>query len=209
MDSADKPRAPKPPKDRHPALKGTAVGVWCPEAVGKVPGYPRTAEAFEARCGQLRVNSTRARARGRLTRLGVPNGYAGRRVEASEIRRNSRNAAEWLMEDGPFRGLADCREARIAFTAALAIILDTTLPNPPPPRDDPDLHGVHRPEAGGTPRRGECRGAVGVPTAVDGAGEGRSGGRGGPGDQSERIMLRRNGVSLEEKNGLSDPVRSR
>ncbi len=28
-------RHPREPRDRHPALKGWTVSVWCPDAVGK------------------------------------------------------------------------------------------------------------------------------------------------------------------------------
>lgn len=91
-------RHPREPHDRQPALKGWPVGVWCPDAVGKVRGYPRTQETFNRQRARLRANSEGARAAGTLVRTGVPNGFAGRKAEIPAIRRNSRTAAERLVE---------------------------------------------------------------------------------------------------------------
>jgi hypothetical protein len=89
---------PREPHDRHPALKGWPVGVWCPAAVGKVRGYPRKQQTFDRQRARLRANSERARAAGKMVRTGVPNGFAGQKAEIPEIRRNSRTAAERLVE---------------------------------------------------------------------------------------------------------------
>lgn len=123
-------RRPKPePKDRHPALRGTPVGTFCPTAVGLVRGYPRTEEAYRRQCERLRQNSANARARGRLNRRGVPNGWAGRRDEVTEIRRNSHTEAERIVEVVmPEAESEDDEYAAIAMKELLAMVLDTTGP---------------------------------------------------------------------------------
>jgi hypothetical protein len=91
------PNAPKP--RRHPLLAGTPVGTWCPEAAGKVKGYPRTAETYARQLETLRENHRTAKEAGRLTRKNVPNGWAGRKEEVVTLHRNSMCAAQRLMED--------------------------------------------------------------------------------------------------------------
>jgi hypothetical protein len=106
------------------------VGEWCPELVGKVAGYPATAEAYERHRAQLNANRESAKASGRLTRTGVPNGWSGRKTEVIALRRNAQTDAERIMErladERVF--VPDCREARIAMTALVATILDPTMP---------------------------------------------------------------------------------
>lgn len=103
------------PKKRHPALTGTPRGVFNAEAVGKVPGYPPTAEAYEARKAHLKYHREAARQAGRLHRRGIPNGFAGRRKEVEEqqaaAQRQGQSIAAALgstgdAEDG-FRSLED------------------------------------------------------------------------------------------------------
>ena len=74
------------PRRRHPALVDTPRGTWNPDAVGKVPGYAATAEAYVKQVGQLRLNSTAAREAGKMHRQGVPTGWAGRRNEVAILR---------------------------------------------------------------------------------------------------------------------------
>jgi hypothetical protein len=107
-------------RNRHKVLQNRPQGEWCPDAVGVVPGYPRTPETFAAQAERLRVNRQKAKERGLLNRHGVPNGWAGRKDEIAEIRRNSQTEAERLTE-AVFE--PDCREARIAMTAAMQIAL--------------------------------------------------------------------------------------
>jgi len=123
--SAATRKALKEPHDRHPALKGWPVGVWSPGAVGKVRGYPRTLELYERQREQLRANSEAARNAGRLTRLGVPNGWAGRRMEIDTARRNSRTAAEMLVTEMDRLGYwkPDNRESRLIMTEVMGIIV--------------------------------------------------------------------------------------
>jgi hypothetical protein len=107
-------------RDRHKVLQNRPQGEWCPDAVGVVPGYPRTPETFAAQAERLKANRQRAKERGLLTRLGVPNGWAGKKDEIAEIRRNSQTEAERLTE-AVFE--ADCWEARVAMTEAMKIAL--------------------------------------------------------------------------------------
>ncbi len=91
-------RKPRPPRRRHPALRGTPVGTFNPAAVGVVRGYPANEEAYRRQREQLRRNSAKARAAGKMTRRGIPNGWAGRRDEVVAIRRNAQTEAEKLTE---------------------------------------------------------------------------------------------------------------
>jgi hypothetical protein len=67
-------------------MEGWPVGVWNPDAVGRVRGYPKTPEAFAAHLARLLAFSEAARAKGVLNRRGIPHGWAGRRDEVQAIR---------------------------------------------------------------------------------------------------------------------------
>ena len=103
---AAQPARPIRRAGRHPLLQDWPQGEWCPAVVGKVRGYPRTEATFLQRRALLRANRERAMEAGRLTRQGVPNGWAGRRDEIAEVRRNSRTEAEMLTEDFMVRGIS-------------------------------------------------------------------------------------------------------
>ena len=106
-------------RNRHPVLQNRPQGEWCPDAVGVVPGYPRTPETFAAQAERLKANRQVAKERGVLTRHGVPNGWAGKKDEIQGIRRNSRTEAERLTE-AVFE--PDCEESRIAMQAAMVAL---------------------------------------------------------------------------------------
>ena len=111
-------------KNRHPLLRHRRAGQWYPDAVGKVRGYPRTQEIYDAQVERCRTNRQRASDRGRLTRTGVPNGWAGRKHEIAEAGRNSRTEAEALVEK-VFE--PDNYESRLCMREALAIVLNPTV----------------------------------------------------------------------------------
>jgi hypothetical protein len=67
-------------------------GVWNPALVG-TPAYPSTLEIYEARRRLLAANVAKARAAGKMTRLGSPNGFRGRRDEADRLQREAHAAA--------------------------------------------------------------------------------------------------------------------
>jgi hypothetical protein len=78
----------------------------------------------------LRANRERAIQAGKLTRLGVPNGWAGQKEELGEIRRNSQTDAERLAEDMEVRGVwvPDCLESRIAMREAVEMAINPLHP---------------------------------------------------------------------------------
>jgi hypothetical protein len=106
--------------NRHPLLREWPQGEFYQAAVGVVSGYPKSRAIYEAQKVRLKANRERAVAAGTLTRHGIPNGWAGRKDEVAEIRRNSRTDAERLCEK-VFQ--ADCYEARIAMQACMEIAL--------------------------------------------------------------------------------------
>ncbi len=124
---------PKPTNERkrskrgHPALAGWPIGIWCPAAAGKMRGYPLTQEGYDRRIAALRQNHRTAKEAGKLTRLGVPNGWAGKKDELTTLRRNSQTAAERLIDDMttldmmPPPGETDDDLAREALQAAAEI----------------------------------------------------------------------------------------
>ena len=134
-----------PFRRRHPALEGTPKGVWCPEAVGRVRGYPKTEEAFAERVVTLKANSDRARANGRTKRTGIPNGWGGRRGEVEQLReeandeawrrvnvlyRNSQSEDERLTADhmeelkvDPMNARTDAERAALALAFMIGIVI--------------------------------------------------------------------------------------
>ena len=141
--------APRPPRVRHPVLVGWPPGIFCPAAAGVVRGYPLTAATYEAQLQRLRANHKTALDAGKLHRLGVPNGWAGRRDQVAELRqeaadegwktlnllhRNSLHAAERLDPDnlaglqaGSREPSTDAERFAIAAAFALGVIRDPTI----------------------------------------------------------------------------------
>ena len=141
--------APRPPRVRHPVLVGWPPGIFCPAAVGRVRGYPRTAATYDRQLARLRANHKTALDAGKLHRLGVPNGWAGRRAQVAELRqeatnegwqvlnalhRNSLHADERLDPDnlaalqaGTRAPMTDPERFAIAAAYALGAILDPTM----------------------------------------------------------------------------------
>ena len=141
--------APRPPRVRHPVLVGWPPGIFCPAAVGRVRGYPRTPETYARQLERLRANHKTALDAGKLHRLGVPNGWAGRRDQVAELRqeatnegwqvlnalhRNSLHADERLDPDnlaelqaGTRAPMTDPERFAIAAAFALGVIRDPTM----------------------------------------------------------------------------------
>ena len=133
------------PRRRNPLLVNTPEGQWCPEAAG-VQGYPKTQAAFDAHKERLRQNSQAARAAGKLSRRGIPNGWRGRRAEVEQLRaeaadegwkiaavvcRNSVTADEMLdIADDPMTATTDDARAAMALAGIFSIALDPTVPTP-------------------------------------------------------------------------------
>ena len=79
-----------------------------------------------AQKARLAENTKHARARGRLTRRGVPNGYGGERRELTLIRENARCNAERVVDkvtDDDW----DSR-AKFAMSHLLEMVFDPTIP---------------------------------------------------------------------------------
>lgn len=133
----------KQPRRRNPLLLDTPEGQWNPAAAG-VQGYPRTQDAFDAHKERLRKNAERARAAGKLSRRGIPNGWRGRRQEVEALRaaaaddgwkiaqvvcRNSTTPEEMLQVANE-RGVPATDDARaaVALAGIFGIALDPTVP---------------------------------------------------------------------------------
>jgi hypothetical protein len=99
-------------------LQGKPSGQWHPEAVGLIPGYPATQERYDQVAEQLRANSAAARASGKATRKGVPNGFAGRREELHAIRAADLVRARGMVEATTGRPLMTDEEAAAALAAS-------------------------------------------------------------------------------------------
>lgn len=108
----------------HPFLRDKPKGHWYPEAVGVVPGYPKTYESWKAKSDTMRQQVALYNAEGITGRSGVKDGWAGKKSLINQI--NAAAAAEAkdivdrLIEEKRFE--PDNREARIALEAAVAVI---------------------------------------------------------------------------------------
>ena len=94
---------------------------WEPQWIGIISRYPRTEAAFNARIERGRATFAKLRAEGRApTRAGVPDGWAGKRQEVTELRAAAHEQAETvtgrLVNAGSLLGDADAEAAlRVAF----------------------------------------------------------------------------------------------
>lgn len=90
---------------RHPFLQGRPKGVFYPDAVGIVPGYPKTAELHAERGKRSGERFAKARAEGKIiSRAGVPNGWGGRPHQARGLRALAKQEAgrifNYLQKEG-------------------------------------------------------------------------------------------------------------
>jgi len=68
---------------RHPAYAGRPRGVWYPDLVGVVPGYPKTLEIWQKKSDICRARIIALNASDNPpTRAGVPDGWAGAKGRA-------------------------------------------------------------------------------------------------------------------------------
>ena len=118
-------RAPRVTSQKKPKRMGLAKGMWHPELVGVVRGYPKTQEAWQARSDAMRQQVQLYNAEGITGRNGVPDGWAGKKQLINEILAAARaEAAEKVAEmeaDGSFA--PDNIQAKVALAAALEIVL--------------------------------------------------------------------------------------
>lgn len=109
----------------HPFLRDKAKGMWHPDAVGIVSGYPKTQEEWQRRSDLMRQQVQLYNAEGITGRSGVKDGWAGKKKLINQI--NAAAAAEAekivdkLIEEKRFQ--PENREARIALEAAVTVIV--------------------------------------------------------------------------------------
>ena len=72
---------PAVPLDKVPRTKG----IFNPSLVGRIAGYPASAEAYAVHVAKMRVHSDHARATGSNTRMGVPDGYTRATAEVERV----------------------------------------------------------------------------------------------------------------------------
>lgn len=94
----------EPPKKKpriksrgHPLMIGRTRGVYYPELVGRVPGYPKTLEKHLERVEIMRQQIKLYNAEGIATRRGVPDGFAGRKAELKRYRQTAAAKAEKIV----------------------------------------------------------------------------------------------------------------
>ena len=104
-----KPKEPRKTK-RHPLLQGRPKGVWCADLVGKIRGYPRTQEGFDARRANGAKLAAHINANG-LTRHGIPDGWAGKRKEVIAIRAQAAVDADRIYMELVEHGIIDVERA--------------------------------------------------------------------------------------------------
>lgn len=99
---------------RHPAMKGKERGVWHPELAGKVPGYPRSEEAFQLAAERCRAMVTKANAAGTAKRIGIPNGWGGtkRRAMLEAMRTEAREEAKEIVATMKKEGILPADDPR-------------------------------------------------------------------------------------------------
>lgn len=116
-------------RTRHPMLANTPPGTWCPEAVGVVPGYPRTDEEYARRRAILMRNTATARAAGTLTCMNVPKGYGGPdgKRELQLHRELAAATAEAALRQVPDDYWMDWRAEKV-MQVTVAILADPTSP---------------------------------------------------------------------------------
>ena len=93
-------RQPVRTKSRgHPFFtKDRPRGFYYPEAVGVVPGYPKTLETWLERQAIMRQQVKLYNAEGIARRTGVPDGYAGRREDLRRYRKQAAAEAKAVMK---------------------------------------------------------------------------------------------------------------
>lgn len=100
-----KPR--KANRRNHPAIRGRPRGVWYPDLVGVIKGYPKTEEAFKAKQEQCRAQVIRLNAEGKMHRRGIPDGWAGKKKKAIRARAKAQKEAKRIIEIMVEKNLVD------------------------------------------------------------------------------------------------------
>lgn len=111
---------------RHPLLRDRKRGVWYPDLVGVVPRYPKTEEAFKQMQESCRAQVIRLNAEGKAGgRKGVPDGWAGRKKEVSDIRAFHRAEATEIIKVMVEKGIVnEDALANEALQFAISVVRD-------------------------------------------------------------------------------------
>ena len=119
-------------KPRHPAYAGRPKGAWYPDLVGVVQGYPPTLEVWQAKSDAMRAQVIRLNAEGKMQRLGIPDGWAGRKKEAHAARAKAHEEAPKEVRDMIDKSIyelptgTDGERAEVALIYATAVVRDPT-----------------------------------------------------------------------------------
>ena len=119
---------------RHLFLRQRPRGVWYPEAVGIVPNYFKTQEAFDKSSARCREQVIRLNAAGVMQRKGVPNGWGRLKKEAIQERKDAVVRAQGIYKDMVEKdiiepaaiGSVDDQRAELAMIHVLAMMVDQT-----------------------------------------------------------------------------------
>lgn len=105
----------------HPLLAERPRGVFYPDLVGKVPGYPKTQETFDARATMKR-RIHEYNAAGTTSRDGIPNGWTRQEATAARLKaaEQAKRIVDKMIEEKVFA--PDCKEAREAMEALVAVV---------------------------------------------------------------------------------------
>jgi hypothetical protein len=112
----------------RPHFKRGPKKQWDPSRVGVVPGYPKTAEGYERRRQGASERAFRLNAEGRMTRRGVPDGWAGRKAEIAAARDQATQEARQMVATLRGANVLDLDDARaeIAMEYVLSVVRDVT-----------------------------------------------------------------------------------
>lgn len=121
----EKGRKNRAAKRRHPLLRARPKGVWYPDLVDVVYGYPKTQEAWQKRSDLMRQQVKLYNAEGITFRSGVPDGWAGKKTLIKQIKDASDREAVELVEDliVTKRFIPDNAESQLILQEALGIIV--------------------------------------------------------------------------------------
>ena len=118
---------------RHPFLRDRPQGFYYPDAVGVVQGYPKTREAYDQMVERNRVRYAKWQAEGKIMkRLGVPDGWAGRKAELVEVRAaaavEAKRIVKYMIESDIIA--PENEKAEEALEAVIGIVRARSAENP-------------------------------------------------------------------------------
>lgn len=98
---------------------------WDPNLVGKVHGYPKTQEKWQARSDLMRQQVRLYNAEGITGRNGVPDGWAGKKKLIREIIDHSQMVAKVIVDNliADKKWEPDNAESRVILEEAMAVVL--------------------------------------------------------------------------------------